>query len=258
MPVPENHFKRALATGQVQFGCWLGLADSFSAELMSQAGFDWLVIDGEHAPNDLRSTLAQLQVVAASDAHAVVRVPVGETYMLKQVLDAGAQTVLVPMVETADQARQLVRDVTFPPHGDRGVGYALGRASRFGTIADYGTAADAQICLLVQVENRRGLAALEEILAVDGVDGVFIGPADLAADMGHIGNADHPDVQAVIMDALARIRAAGKAPGILSTQDKMTNDALEAGAQFVAVGADVLLLGATARALAAKWQATRG
>lgn len=258
MPVPVNPFKRALAAGQIQFGCWLGLANSFSAEMMAQSGFDWLVIDGEHAPNDLRSTLGQLQVIAATDAHAVVRVPVGETYMLKQVLDAGAQTVLVPMVETADQARQLVRDVTFPPHGDRGVGYALGRASRFGTIADYGTTADAQICLLVQVENRRGLAALDEILAVDGVDGVFIGPADLAADMGHIGRADHPDVQAAIMEALARIRAAGKAPGILSTQDQMTNDALAAGAQFVAVGADVLLLGSAARALADKWQATRG
>lgn len=258
MPAPVNPFKRALAAGQIQFGCWLGLADSFSAEMMAQAGFDWLVIDGEHAPNDLRSTLAQLQVIAATDAHAVVRVPVGETYLLKQMLDAGAQTVLVPMVESADQARQLVRDVTFPPHGDRGVGYALGRASRFSTIEDYGTTADEQICLLVQVENRRGLAALDEILTVDGLDGVFIGPADLAADMGHMGRADHPDVQAAIMDALARIKAAGKAPGILSTQNKMTNDALAAGAQFVAVGADVLLLGDAARALAQKWQATKG
>jgi 4-hydroxy-2-oxoheptanedioate aldolase len=178
--------------------------------------------------------------------------------MLKQVLDAGAQTVLVPMVESADQARQLVRDVTYPPHGDRGVGYALTRASRFSTIADYGTTADAQICLLVQVENRRGLAALDEILAVEGVHGVFIGPADLAADMGHMGNADHPEVQTAIIDALARIKAAGKAPGILSTRDEMTNDAIAAGAQFVAVGADVLLLGQAARALAQKWQTTKG
>ena len=185
-----------------------------------------------------------------------MRVPVGETYMLKQVLDAGAQTCLVPMVESADQARQLVRDVTYPPHGDRGVGYALTRAARFRTIADYGTTADAQICLLVQVENRDGLAALDDILAVDGDDGVFIGPADLAADMGHMGNADHPDVQTAIMDALARIQAAGKAPGILSTRDGMTEDAI-AGAQFVAVGADVLLLGHAAQALAQKWQAQR-
>ena len=258
MPAPLNPFKKSLAAGEMQFGCWLGLADAFSAEMMGQAGFDWVVVDGEHGPNDLRSILSQLQVLAGTDAHPVVRVPVGETYMLKQVLDAGAQTVLVPMVETGDQARQLVRDVTYPPHGDRGVGYALTRAARFSTIADYGTTADAQICLLVQVENRRGLAALDEILTVDGIDGVFIGPADLAADMGHMGNADHADVQAAIMDALTRIKAAGKAPGILSTRDGMTNDAITAGAQFVAVGADVLLLGNAARALAAKWQATKG
>ena len=257
MPVPLNPFKKALADGGMQFGCWLGLADAFSAELMGQAGFDWLVVDGEHGPNDLRSILSQLQVLAATDAHPVVRLPVGETYMIKQVLDAGAQTVLVPMVESADQARQLVRDVTYPPHGDRGVGYALTRASKFSTIADYGTTADAQICLLVQVENLRGLAALDDILAVEGVDGVFIGPADLAADMGHMGNAAHADVQAAIMDALRRIQAAGKAPGILSTRDEMTNDAIAAGAQFVAVGADILLLGNAARALAKKWQMTK-
>lgn len=258
MPVPHNPFKAALARGEMQFGCWMSLASAFSAEMMGQAGFDWLVIDGEHGPNDLRSILAQLQVLEHSPTQAVVRVPVGETWLLKQMLDAGAQTVLVPMVESADQARQLVRDVTYPPHGDRGVGYALTRASRFGTMDDYGTAADAEICLLVQVENRKGLAALDDILGVEGIDGVFIGPADLAADMGHMGNAGHADVQTAIMDALARIRAAGKAPGILSTRDEMTNDAIAAGAQFVAVGADISLLGASARALAAKWHATRG
>ncbi len=257
MPAPLNPFKDALAKGEIQFGCWVALADPYSAEVMGQAGFDWLVVDGEHGPNDLRSILAQLQVLAATDAHPVVRVPVGETWILKQVLDAGAQTVLVPMVQSADQARQLVRDVRFPPHGDRGVGYALARASRFGTIADYGTSADAQICLLVQVENRKGLAALDEVLTLDGVDGVFIGPADLAADMGHMGNAEHPEVQDAIMDALRRIAAAGKAPGILSTQDAMTDAAIAAGARFVAVGADVLLLGQAARGLAARWQATK-
>ena len=258
MPAPLNPFKKALKEGQVVFGCWLGLANPFSTEVMGAAGFDWLVIDGEHGPNDLRSIHAQLQVLAASDSHPVVRVPVGKTYLIKQMLDAGAQSVLVPMVESADQARQLVRDVTYPPHGDRGVGYALARASTFSQVNDYGTTADAQICLLVQVENRKGMAALDEILTIDGVDGVFIGPADLAADMGHMGNAQHPDVQVAIMDALRRIKAAGKAPGILSTQDKMTNDALVAGAQFVAVGADVLLLNQAACALSAKWQQTKG
>ncbi len=254
MPAPVNPFKQALNAGETVFGCWLGLADPFSAELMGTAGFDWLVIDSEHAPNDLRSILTQLQVLEASPSHAVVRVTVGETYMIKQALDAGAQTILVPMVDSADQARQLVRDVTYPPHGDRGVGYALTRAARFSQTADYGTTADAQTCLLVQVENRKGIAALDDILAVEGIDGVFIGPADLAADMGHMGNPLHADVQSVIMDALRRIRAAGKAPGILSTNDKMTHEALDAGAQFVAVGADVLLLSHSAQALAKKWK----
>lgn len=254
MPAPTNIFKTSLKSGDTVFGCWVGLGDTFSAEIMGTAGFDWLVIDGEHGPNDLRSIIAQLQVLAASDSHPVVRVPIGDTAILKQVLDAGAQTVLVPMVDSVDQARQLVRDVTYPPHGDRGVGFALARASRFAEITDYGTTADDQICLLVQVESLKGIAALDDILTLDGIDGVFIGPADLAADMGHMGNALHADVQEVIMDALRRIRAAGKAPGILSTHDPMTEDALAAGAQFVAVGADVLILAQGARALSKKWQ----
>ncbi|QUJ76445.1 HpcH/HpaI aldolase/citrate lyase family protein [Sulfitobacter albidus] len=258
MPAPINPFKKALADGEIQFGCWLGIPTGFTTELMGHAGFDWLVIDGEHGPQDYRATLNALQVLAGTPAHPVVRVPVGDTVIIKQMLDLGAQTLLVPMVESAAQAEQLVRDVTYPPHGVRGVGFALSRAAGFSTIADYGKTADAQICLLVQVENRAGLAALDEILAVEGVHGVFIGPSDLAADMGHMSNPEHPDVQAAIMDAITRIRAAGKAPGILSTRDPMTNAALEAGAQFVAVGADVLLLGTAARGLAAKWQATRG
>lgn len=256
MPAPHNTFKTALKEGQTLFGCWLGLADTFSAELMGTAGFDWLVIDGEHAPNDLRSILAHLQVLESSPSHAIVRVPIGETYLIKQVLDAGAQTVLVPMVDNADQARQLVRDVTYPPQGDRGVGYALTRASRFSQIADYGLTANDQTCLLVQVENVKGIDNLDDILAVDGIDGVFIGPADLAADMGHMGNALHPDVQAAIMGALAKIDASGKAAGILSTKDEMTKDAIKAGARFVAVGADVLILSHTAQALAKKWRDT--
>lgn len=254
MRAPTNPFKKALKEGKTVFGCWLGLANPFSTELMGTAGFDWLVIDGEHGPNDLRSIYGQLQVLETSGSHPVVRVPVGETYLIKQVLDAGAQTVLVPMVETADQTRQLVRDVTYPPHGDRGVGYAVARAGLFSKRTDYGTTADAEICLLVQVENLRGLANLDEILTIAGVDGVFIGPADLAADMGHMGDAMHPDVQTAIMDAITRIKAAGKAPGILSTVDEMTDAALKAGAQFVAVGADVLLLSQHARALAARWK----
>ncbi|AXI44873.1 2-keto-3-deoxy-L-rhamnonate aldolase [Sulfitobacter sp. SK012] len=256
MSAPVNPFKKALTEGKTLFGCWLGLANTFSAEMMGQAGFDWLVVDGEHAPNDLRSILAQLQVLAGTDSHAVVRVPVGETWMIKQTLDAGAQTILVPMVESVEQARQLVRAVTFPPNGDRGVGFALTRAAQFNLTQDYGTTADEQICLLVQIENRKGMAALDDILAIDGIDGVFIGPADLAADLGHMGNSLHPDVQSVIMDALTRIAASGKAAGILAVNDDMVRNAISAGASFVAVGADILLLGQAARDLASKWRNT--
>ncbi len=254
MPAPTNTFKAALREGRTVFGCWLSLANPLTTEIMGTASFDWLVIDGEHAPNDLPLITAQLQVLEASRSHAVVRVPVGETWMIKQVLDAGAQTVLVPMVDSADQARQLVRAVTYPPKGDRGVGYAVSRAGRFSALPDYGTTADAEICLLVQVESLRGLEALDDILAVEGIDGVFIGPADLAADMGHMGDALQSDVQAAIMDAIRRIAASGKAAGILSTNDAMTRAALDAGARFVAVGADVLILSQTARALATKWK----
>lgn len=251
--MPANTFKAAMQNGETLFGCWLALGSPYSAELMGTAGFDWLLVDNEHSPNDVRSTLAQLQALGASASHPIVRVPVGDTVILKRMLDIGAQTILVPMVESAEQAASLVADVTYPPTGRRGVGYSLTRAARFGADTGYGHSADDGICLLVQVENRAGLAALDDILKVDGIDGVFIGPADLAADMGHMADIGHADVQAAIMDAITRIRQAGKAPGILSTQEPMTRAALAAGAQFVAVGADVSLLATQARKLAAAW-----
>ncbi|EEE38410.1 4-hydroxy-2-oxovalerate aldolase [Rhodobacteraceae bacterium KLH11] len=217
------------------------MADPYAAEIASTASFDWLLIDGEHAPNDLRSILAQLQIVQASDAHAAVRLPVGETWMIKQVLDAGAQTILIPMVESGEQARELVRAVTYPPHGVRGVGAALARASGFSAIPDYMQTADEQICLMAQVENRAGLEALDDILAVDGIDCVFIGPADLAADLGHPGQLDHPEVDGVIMDTLSRIVQAGKVAGILTLDPQMQKRYAEAGVTFMATAIDVLV-----------------
>ncbi|MVO15434.1 aldolase/citrate lyase family protein [Parasedimentitalea huanghaiensis] len=255
MAAPHNSFKQALADGERQIGCWVGLADGYAAEIMGTAGFDWLVIDGEHAPNDIRSLRDQLIALQASDSHPVIRLPVGETWMVKQALDVGAQTILVPMVESAEQAAELVRACTYPPHGTRGVGAALARATQYSSVSDYIPTADAQICLLVQVENRAGIAALDDILAIEGVDGVFIGPADLAADLGYGGNAGAPEVQAVIADALARIKAAGKAPGILGVTEQATQGYLDMGAQFLAVGIDVLILAQTARALAKHWKA---
>lgn len=257
MPAPINPFKAALKDGRRVIGCWLSIGDVIATEAVGTAGFDWLLIDGEHTPYDITRMRSQLIALEASASHAAVRIPVGETWIIKQVLDAGAQTVLVPMVETAAQARELVRACRYPPIGSRGVGYSLARASRYGEITDYGTTADDQICLLVQVENRAGMDALDDILAVDGIDGVFIGPADLSADYGHMGDIMHPDVQSMIMETLPRIKAAGKAPGILSTRDDMTEAAVAAGAQFVALALDTSLLVSGARQMAAKWSKIR-
>ncbi len=254
MPAPKNPFKDALAKGERQIGCWMSFADGQIAEIMGTCGFDWLVIDGEHAPNDIRSIRDQLIALTASPSHPVVRVPVGETWMIKQVLDAGAQTVLVPIVESADQARELVRACHYPPKGVRGVGATAARATMFGSISEYIQTADQEVCLLVQVENRAGIDALDEILQVEGIDGVFIGPADLSTDMGHQGNSAHPEVRAAIADAITRIKAAGIAPGILGVSEEATQAYLDMGAQFLAVGIDVLVLAQNARALSQTWK----
>lgn len=241
MPAPQNPFKQAIAKGDVQLGCWLGLADPYIAEISAGAGFDWLLIDGEHAPNDLRSITAQLQVVAGRDSHAVVRPPIGEAWIIKQLLDVGAQSLLIPMVESGSQARELVDAVTYPPHGMRGVGSALARASDFAAITDYLTTAREQICLLAQVENQKGMAALDDILTVEGLDGVFIGPSDLAADMGYIGQPGQADVKAAVLDATKRIVAADKAAGILTLDQGLQDECRDLGATFIATEIDVTL-----------------
>lgn len=244
MPAPTNVFKQAIAERRLQLGFWMALASAYAAEITAGAGFDWLVIDGEHAPNDLPLLSAQLHAVANSPSHPVVRVPVGDAALIKQVLDIGAQTILVPMVETAAQAQALVRATRYPPAGIRGVGAALGRASAFSRIPDYLQTANDQICLLVQVETRAGVDAIEAIAAVPGIDGIFIGPSDLAADLGHLGDPGAPAVLAAVEDALARIQAAGRPAGILSTDQALARHYAAAGATFVAIGADVLLLAA--------------
>ncbi|MBS8259495.1 2-keto-3-deoxy-L-rhamnonate aldolase [Roseibium polysiphoniae] len=257
MPAPQNTFKAALKRGEAQMGCWMGLADAYVAEITATAGFDWVLIDGEHAPNDLRSILSQLKTVQASASHPVVRLPVGETWMIKQALDIGAQSLLIPMVESLAQAKDLVAAVHYPPKGTRGVGAALGRASRFGAIEDYATTADAQICLLLQVENLAGLGELDDILKLDGVDGVFIGPADLSADMGFLGNAMHPKVIETINDAITRIKNAGKAPGILTTDPAFQKSCLDLGASFVATDVDVFRFANAIRQAASDAKALR-
>ncbi|WP_213935276.1 4-hydroxy-2-oxoheptanedioate aldolase [Serratia marcescens] len=245
-----NHFKRALQEKRPQIGLWPGLCSSYSAELLAGAGFDWLLIDGEHAPNNVQTVLGQLQAVAPYPSRPVVRPPWNDAVIIKQLLDVGAQTLLIPMIQNAEQARDAVRATRYPPHGVRGVGSALARASRWNRVPDYLQQADEQMCVLVQIETREAVKNLDAILQVEGVDGVFIGPADLSADMGFAGNPQHPEVQRTIDDAIARIRAAGKAPGILMANKALAQRYLEAGALFVAVGVDTTLLARAAEALA--------
>jgi 4-hydroxy-2-oxoheptanedioate aldolase len=240
MPAPHNKLKAALKAGKPQLGLWLSLANSYSAELLGSAGFDWLLIDGEHAPNDLQTIV-------------LVRPPVGEVWLIKQLLDAGAQSLLIPMVESGAQAELLAKAVRYPPHGIRGVGADAARASHFGHITDYMATADAEILLMLQVENRAGIAALDDIATTDGVDCVFIGPADLSADMGFPGNPFAPEVQAVIEDAIKRIRGHGKAVGIFMSNPVYAKRYLELGVTFVAMGSDATLLVSGSRQLQAQF-----
>lgn len=263
LQTPTNRFKQAMAQRQAQIGLWLGLADAYSTEILAGTGYDWLLVDGEHAPNDLRSILHQLQAIASATSalppgtqppHPVARVPVGDTALIKQFLDLGVQTLLVPMVDTAEQARQLVRATRYAPEGVRGMGSALARSSRWQAYPQYVHEANQQICLLVQAETVEAMNNLDAIAATPGVDGVFIGPADLSASMGHPGNPGHPEVQAAIHDGIARILRAGKAPGILATTESQARQWLAAGALFVAVGVDTMLLASAAQDLLARFR----
>ena len=247
----SNRFKARLLQGDLQIGCWLALADPYGAELCAGAGFDWLLIDAEHAPNDNRSILSQLQAMAPYDSQPVVRPPVGESWMIKQLLDLGVETLLVPMVETASQAAAIVAATRYPPHGIRGVGSAIARASRWGRDETYLASANERMCVLLQIESRTGLDNLEAIAAVPGVDGVFIGPADLSASMGFLGNPGADEMVIAIEGAIGRIRQTGCAPGILSTDPTTARNYIDLGCRFVAVGVDTVLLAGAARTLAA-------
>ncbi|MGX5665956.1 4-hydroxy-2-oxoheptanedioate aldolase [Rhizobium daejeonense] len=251
MPAPKNHFKQALKEKRTQIGFWQALANPYTVEISAGVGYDWLLIDGEHAPNDIPMMVSQLMAMKGSKSHAVIRPPIGETWIIKQLLDIGAQSLLVPMVQSREQAEAMVRAVRYPPHGERGVGAAIARASDFNRIEDYVQTANDEICLLLQVETRAGLAALDEIAATEGVDGVFIGPADLAADMGYLGNPGAPEVQEEIEKAIAKIQSLGKAAGILIGDLALSKRYVELGATFVAIGNDVTLFAEAAAKLLA-------
>jgi 4-hydroxy-2-oxoheptanedioate aldolase len=258
MHIPQNRFLTALRAGRPQIGLWVGLADANAAEALALAGFDWLLLDGEHAPNDPRTVLAQLRALAPYPVQPVVRPVQADVALVKQYLDVGAQTLLVPMIDTAADAERMARAMRYAPVGVRGMGAALARAARWNQVDDYVNQADEQMCLLVQAESVEAISNLREIASVDGVDGVFFGPADLSASMGLRGQLAHPEVQRVLLDGIATVRAAGKAAGILSSDRALAQAYLDAGALFVAVGVDTSLLVQAARELAAAFGCSGG
>jgi 4-hydroxy-2-oxoheptanedioate aldolase len=253
MNLPQNGFKRALAAGKAQIGLWSSLSSNYTVEVIAGAGFDWILLDTEHSPNDLENLLTQLQAAAPYPTHPVVRVAWNDMVTIKRVLDVGAQSLLIPYVSTKAEAQSAVSYTRYPPAGVRGVAGTT-RATRFGRVADYARRAQEEICVLVQVETQEALDNIEAICGIDGVDGVFIGPADLHASLGHAGEIANPKVKPMIDDAIRRIRKAGKAPGILTPSEADARHWLECGALFVAVGADVGILARGAEALAAKFK----
>jgi 4-hydroxy-2-oxoheptanedioate aldolase len=253
MELPANNFKRALKANKLQIGLWLSLSSHYATELVAGSGFDWILLDTEHSPNDLESVLQQLQAAAPYPTHPVVRVPWNDMVTIKRYLDIGAQSLLIPYVQNAEEAKAAVAHTRYPPSGVRGVAGAT-RATRFGRVKDYAKRAHEEICVLVQVETQTALDSLEKIAAVEGVDGVFIGPADLHASLGYAGETNNPKVMPVIDDAIRRIRKAGKAPGILTGVEADARRWIDCGGLFVAVGADTGVLARGTEALAAKFK----
>lgn len=253
MDLPRNAFKHAIAAGKPQIGLWLSLSSSYSAEVCAGSGFDWLLLDTEHSPNEIDMVLGQLQAIAPYPSHPVVRVAWNDAVIVKRTLDVGAQTLLFPFVQSAAEAAAAVAATRYPPRGIRGVAGTT-RATRFGRVKDYAKRAHEETCVLVQVETQEAVDAIEAIAKVDGVDGIFIGPADYHASLGFPGETANPAVLPKIEDAVRRIRAAGKAPGILTPDEKLAKRYLELGALFVAVGADIGLLARGSEALVAKFR----
>ena len=236
MEIPVNRFKLALKEQRPLIGLWVALADSYVAELLAGTGFDWLLIDGEHAPTDVRSALPQLQAIAPYPVQPIVRPVHGSVELIKQYLDIGVQTLLIPMVETAEQAQLMVAATRYPMRGIRGVGSALTRSSRWNQIGDYLQRSDEQMCVLVQAESVKALENLEAIASVEGVDGVFFGPADLSASMGLIGQPTAPAVHDAIARGITTVRKAGKAAGSLSSNPQIAREYLAMGAKLLGRG----------------------
>jgi 2-keto-3-deoxy-L-rhamnonate aldolase RhmA len=248
-----NPFKHAIAAGKLQIGLWSSLCSNIAAEVISDSGFDWILLDTEHSPNEIPDLVGQLQAVQRGTATPIIRPAWNDAVLAKRALDIGAQTLLFPYVQNAEEAKRAVASTRYPPHGIRGVSVAA-RASRYGRVAGYLGKANAEICVLVQVETRSALNEIEAIAKVDGVDGVFIGPSDLAASLGHLGNPAHAEVQSAIHDAVKRLKALNKPAGILTGNEEEARRYIEWGFLFVAVGADIGLLAKNADGLAKKFK----
>jgi 4-hydroxy-2-oxoheptanedioate aldolase len=253
MEMPRNNFKHAISKGQLQIGLWCSLCSNITAEIVAHSGYDWLLLDTEHSPNKLPDVLSQLQAVQTGTASAIVRPAWNDMVLIKRYLDIGAQTLLIPFVQTPEEARAAVAATRYPPAGIRGI-TGSGRASRYGRVKDYLKNASSEICLLVQVETKSALDQIEKIASVEGIDGVFIGPNDLSASFGHLGNWGHADVQAALKDAVVRLKKIGKPAGILTPNEEEAKRFIEWGYTFVAVGSDLGLLAKNADALAKRFK----
>jgi 4-hydroxy-2-oxoheptanedioate aldolase len=249
----RNAFKHDLAAGKLQIGLWFSLCSNIAAEIIGDSGYDWILLDTEHSPNEIPNLVTQLQALQAGTATPIVRPAWNDAVLIKRVLDIGAQAVLIPYVQNVDEAKAAVAACRYPPHGIRGVSVAA-RASRYGRTPGYLGKANGEICVLVQVETGEALENLEAIAAVEGVDGVFIGPSDLAASLGHLGNPQHPDVQKAIKDAVDRLKKVGKPAGMLTGNEEEARRYIDWGYLFVAVGADVGLLAKNADALCKRFK----
>jgi 4-hydroxy-2-oxoheptanedioate aldolase len=253
LTLPPTFRDRIAGSDRPQIGMWVCTGSPLVAEICAGAGLDWLLIDGEHSPTGLETTSALLQAVAPYPVTPLVRAPSDDAVMLKQLLDLGAQNLLVPMVDTAEQAAAVVRAVRYPPRGIRGVGSALSRGARWNRVEGYMADADRYVSLFVQVESTTAVENAAAIAALDGIDGVFVGPSDLAASMGLLGQQTHPDVTAAVRATFEAVRAAGKPVGVNAFDPAVAQAYLDAGATFVLVGADVTLLARGSEALADTW-----
>jgi 4-hydroxy-2-oxoheptanedioate aldolase len=254
LEINRNAFKRAVQKRELQIGLWSSLCSNLVAEIIAHSGFDWILLDTEHSPNEVPDLVAQLQAMGRGTASPVVRAAWNDTVLIKRILDIGAQSILLPYVQTPEEAARAVAAVRYPPRGVRGVS-AASRASNFGRVKDYLNKADEEICLLVQIESKAALEQLEPISSIEGVDGVFIGPADLSASLGHLGCPRHSETQRALEDAGRRLARLGKPAGILAVIEADARRYIEWGYSFVAVGIDTTLLASSADALARSFKA---